>query len=139
MNRFVLDASVALAWVLDVPIPMEAMEARQELVKGRRALVPALWHFEVANGLFMAERRRYLTKDEVDLALTRIESAVTGAIDTEANFVPVREAFTMARGFQLTAYDAAYLTLARQEGLPLATLDKELRAAAVKAGVALLK
>jgi len=32
-----------------------------------------------------------------------------------------------------------YLELARREGLPLATLDKSLRVAAAKAGVALLK
>jgi len=31
---------------------------------------------------------------------------------------------TSARAFQLTAYDAIYLELARREGLPLATLDK---------------
>jgi predicted nucleic acid-binding protein len=39
----------------------------------------------------------------------------------------------------LTSYDALYVDLARQEGLPLATLDKSLRAAAAKAGVALWK
>jgi predicted nucleic acid-binding protein len=55
------------------------------------------------------------------------------------NFVPARDALGNARSFQLTAYDAVYLDLARREGLPLATLDKGLRAAAVKAGVALLK
>jgi hypothetical protein len=32
-----------------------------------------------------------------------------------------------------------YLEIARRDGLPLATLDKGLRAAAVKAGVTLLK
>jgi len=35
----------------------------------------------------------------------------------------------------LTVYDACYLELARREGLPLATLDKSLRAAATKAGI----
>jgi hypothetical protein len=35
-----------------------------------------------------------------------------------------------ARSFQLRAYDAVYLELARREGWPLATLDKRLRTAA---------
>jgi predicted nucleic acid-binding protein len=55
------------------------------------------------------------------------------------DLVPARDALASARAFQLTAYDAVYLELARREGLPLATLDKGLRAAAKKAGVALLK
>jgi predicted nucleic acid-binding protein len=37
--------------------------------------------------------------------------------------------------FELTAYDAAYLMLARTNGLPLATRDKALIRAARKAGV----
>jgi predicted nucleic acid-binding protein len=55
------------------------------------------------------------------------------------DLVPARDALASPRAFQLTAYDAVYLELARREGLPLATLDKGLRAAAKKAGVALLK
>ena len=60
MTSFVLDASVALAWVLDNPVPVYALEVRQELFRGKRGLVPALWHLEIANGLAMAERRRDL-------------------------------------------------------------------------------
>jgi predicted nucleic acid-binding protein len=39
---------------------------------------------------------------------------------------------------KLSSYDAAYLDLALVEGLPLATLDKNLRAATKRAGVELL-
>ena len=45
------------------------------------------------------------------------------------------DVLTLVHAFQLTAYDAVYLELARREGLPLATLEKSLRAAAEKAGV----
>jgi predicted nucleic acid-binding protein len=44
----------------------------------------------------------------------------------------------LARTYHLSAYDAAYLELATREGLPLATLDDELRQAACTAGVALV-
>ncbi len=37
-----------------------------------------------------------------------------------------------------TAYDASYLELASRRGLPLATLDSDLRAAAQRHGVTLL-
>ena len=45
-------------------------------------------------------------------------------------------AVAMAHG--LTAYDAAYLALAQEHGLPLATLDQKLAQAARHEGVALL-
>jgi predicted nucleic acid-binding protein len=44
----------------------------------------------------------------------------------------------LARRFGLTAYDAAYLELAKRKGLPLATFDKELIEAAAQEGVALV-
>ena len=39
------------------------------------------------------------------------------------------------RGHRLTAYDATYLQLAQESGLPLATADRDLRNAALTAGV----
>ena len=43
----------------------------------------------------------------------------------------------LAEQHRLTAYDAAYLELVRRAGLPLATLDDDLRKAALAEGVAL--
>jgi predicted nucleic acid-binding protein len=57
----------------------------------------------------------------------------------DSNLKSVREAYALARKYQLSSYDGIYLQLAVDAGLPLATLDKGLRTAAVKAGVALLK
>ena len=139
MSHFVLDASVALAWVLDNPVPVYALEVRQEMFRGKRGLVPEWWHLEIANGLAMAERRRDLSAADAEDALDQILLMAASKVDTQVDLVPARDAYANARAFQLTAYDAVYLELARQEGLPLATLDKGLRAAAAKAGVALLK
>ena len=44
----------------------------------------------------------------------------------------------LARTYHLSAYDAAYLELAIREGLPLATLDDDLRRAVSAAGAALV-
>jgi predicted nucleic acid-binding protein len=135
VNRFVLDASVALAWVLDDPMPAYAAQVQDAMLSGNRALVPALWHLEIANGLAMAERRKDLTGADVEEALAEIQAATRQTVDTDVSVIPAREALANARSFQLTAYDAVYLELARREGLPLATLDKGLRAAAAKAGI----
>jgi predicted nucleic acid-binding protein len=135
MSDFVLDASVALAWILDNPIAPYAIAVRRAFASGKRGLVPALWHLEIANGLATAMRRRDLIGTDLDDALTTIQATVAQAIDTEMNFIAVGEALANARSFQLTAYDAVYLDLARRERLPLVTLDKSLRSAAARAGV----
>jgi predicted nucleic acid-binding protein len=44
----------------------------------------------------------------------------------------------LARRLHLTAYDAAYLELAKRRSLPLATLDARLRAACGREGVTVL-
>jgi predicted nucleic acid-binding protein len=139
LRGFVLDASVALRWFLDHPVPAYANRVKQSFLTGLRAVVPALWHLEMSNGLVVAERRSILTSADVDQAAIDIEQLLAQAVDTESDVVSVRQARTMARAFQLSAYDAAYLDLARRERLPLATLDDKLRAAAGRAGVELLR
>jgi predicted nucleic acid-binding protein len=51
--------------------------------------------------------------------------------------VPLGPVVALARTHNLTAYDASYLELAMREGIPLATLDDKLQAAAVTSGVPL--
>jgi len=138
LNRFVLDASIALAWFLDKPVPAYAVQVRQDLIAGMRAVVPALWHLEMANGLAVAERRKILSSADVIQGLANIEKFKGQAVDTITDIVSVRQALVTARRFQLSAYDSVYLDLARDEALPLATLDKSLRSAANQAGVALI-
>ena len=139
MTSFVLDASVALRWFLDHPMPPYANRVKQFFLKGVRAVVPALWHLEMSNGLAVAERRSILTSADVDQAVIDIEQLVARAVDVNSDVVTARQAVITARGFQLSAYDAVYLDLARRERLPLATLDEKLRAAAARAGVELLR
>lgn len=139
MNGFVLDASVALHWFLDHPMPSYANRVKQFFLKGVRAVVPALWHLEMSNGLAVAARRSILTAADVDQAVIDIEQIVAQAVDTDNIVVFTGQALVTARAFQLSAYDAVYLDLARRERLPLATLDDRLRAAAARAGVELLR
>ena len=139
MNRFVLDASVAVAWVAGMPIEPYAAAVQTHVANGWRAIVPSLWQVEVANALLMVERRGTLTGADVDRGLLDLESFLASRAEVDQTPVAMRQAANLARTFQLTVYDAAYLELAKRESVPLATLDKGLRTAAVKAGVTLLK
>ena len=49
-----------------------------------------------------------------------------------------RKALRLSERFDLTLYDAVFLELAQRRALPLATLDRELRAAGSGLGVELL-
>lgn len=132
---FVLDASVALAWSFRDERNAYAHQALRRL-EDDAALVPAVWMLEVANGLLVAERRGRFTAADVAqvygvLADLPIEWS---ALTLDQALGPVLD---LARAHGLSAYDAAYLELAMREGLPLATQDEALRAAAQRVGVPL--
>ena len=139
MTRFVLDASVTLAWFLDHPTAPYAERIKQLLLRGSRALVPALWSLEIANGFMVAERRGIFTPNDAAEALRNLDMILAQAIEIGQDVVPVRRVLATAREFGLTAYDAAYLDAARVQQLPLATLDRQLKDAAGRAGVSMLR
>jgi predicted nucleic acid-binding protein len=136
VNRFVLDASVALAWLLDNPVPPYALKVKASL-RNTRPLVPSLWTFEMANVLAVGERRGNLTSDQVSRSMRLVEQLLGETIEVITSVVSFRQILATARSFRLTAYDAVYLETARSEGVSLATLDRALRAAAPLAGVEL--
>jgi predicted nucleic acid-binding protein len=100
--------------------------------------VPALWHLDMANGFVVAERQHILTAAEATRCLIDVEQ-LTAQIETNSDLVLTRQALSTARSFQLSAFDAVYLDTARNQGLPLATLDQSLRAAAARAAVELFR
>jgi predicted nucleic acid-binding protein len=101
--------------------------------------VPALWQLEITNALAAVQRRGVLSAAEVEEGLRYFEGFLVAQAEIISAFPGMREILRLARELGLTSYDALYVDLARREGLPLATLDKRLRGAAAKAGVALLK
>ena len=129
---FVLDASVAIAGV----IPDESSQ-RAEAVLSRltatHAVVPSLWIYEVASALRSAESRGRITEADSVLALRGLSALPLTTAEPD-----IRHVAETARAFGLSVYDASYLALSMSRGLPLATLDTRLAAAAVSAGVALL-
>ncbi|HNR33255.1 MAG TPA: type II toxin-antitoxin system VapC family toxin [Candidatus Hydrogenedentes bacterium] len=135
MERFVLDSSVTVAFLLDDENSPYADGILGDL-KRYRPVVPSFWGIEVANAILVAERRKRLTSREADQALSLLQCLQVDVVDDE----PLRHAtaaLSAARKYGLSTYDAAYLEIAQCMGLPLATLDQALRRAARKAGVEL--
>jgi len=88
----------------------------------------------LANAVLMGERRQRSTQAQAAQWLTYLGSLPI-AVDDETNQRAWGEVLSLARTHRLSAYDAAYLELALRRGLPLATLDDKLKAAASAVGV----
>jgi predicted nucleic acid-binding protein len=136
---FVIDASVALTWCLaDESDTAAAADRALSLLESEGALVPAIWPFEVANGLRSAERRGRL--DELE---TLQAARLLRALPIRVEEVPLGRALDgilpLARALGLSAYDAAYVEMALRMDAPLATVDDQLARATLAAGGRLLQ
>ena len=97
----------------------------------KHPVVPSLWWFEVRNTLVVNERRKRITESATVSFLREL-----ARLPIRVDRVPVEvEVLRLVRAHRLSVYDAAYLELARREGLPLATLDRDLARAAGAEGV----
>jgi predicted nucleic acid-binding protein len=131
MAGIVLDASTTLAWAFDDESGNYIEDVLQFVVENH-AVVPALWNYEIANGVLVGLRRERLSVDE---AVTFARDLA--AMDIRVDSVQCEPMTLLAEAVDsgLTAYDASYLMLARTTGLPLATRDKALIRAARHSGV----
>jgi predicted nucleic acid-binding protein len=139
--RFVLDNSVVMRWLLSDGSDERLAYAKKVLgvlaQQDGAALVPGIWALEAANVMVKAQAKSLITEARCaafvgllhDMAfLTEPHTATYALSDT----------LQLARRFKLSSYDASYLELAMREGLPLATLDGDLRSAMIQTGVALV-
>ena len=135
MKRFVLDCSVSGAWCLKDETSANADRYLEILLTGQ-AVVPSLWVVEMTNVLLIAERRRRIDGADVEQAMQLLDQLPILIESTETG--SMAKIHQLASRHRLSAYDACYLELARRHRLPLASLDRELRAAAKSAKVRLL-
>lgn len=132
----VIDASVTLSWSLEGerhPLALAVLD--QVRVEG--AVVPSLWRLEVANVLLLKMRRGKMSSHSLQEVLQGL-SELAIEVDGETDVRAFSATMALAHRHGLTAYDAAYLELAQRRGLALATLDRDLRAAAQSAGLVTL-
>jgi predicted nucleic acid-binding protein len=132
----VVDSSFAAGWIFDDE-PNEPARALLDRLRRNRQdtiVVPAvLWALELRNVLRTAVRRRRLTMAEAEqrraslLAVPRVVVAAPHGLGDPLD--------ALIRTFDLTSYDAVYLAVAQEVGLPIATGDEDLAAAAERLGV----
>jgi predicted nucleic acid-binding protein len=136
-GEFALDCSATLPWLFASEATTATNRLLDDLTAGARAWVPALWHLELGNVLLAAQRRGRIDKAGIERFFSAL-AVYDIQVDPKTVEVAWTKTFYLGETFGLTMYDAVYLELALRRGLPLATLDEQLRAAMRKAGGRLL-
>ena len=138
MSRFVLDASVVLTWCFPDENTDLAQRVADRFKQGDTALAPSFWPHEVLNALLAGEKRKRISE-----AMIRSFLDDLAALPVMLEQIPAGIVFdriqSLGRKHGLTAYDAAYLDLALENGLALATLDEALVRACKNAGATSLR
>ena len=128
---------MALAWhFADEESPRTL--AVENLTDAATIVVPAHWFAEVANTLAIGERRKRATVADSVSFIRRLTELVL-VVDDIAPERHWTDILPLARAHRLTVYDTLYLELAERRGLPLASLDEELNAAARRVGIELVE
>jgi predicted nucleic acid-binding protein len=133
MNEFVLDCSATVPWAFESEATPETDALLDNLSAGGKAWVPALWHLELGDVLLGAQRKGRIDKAGIEKFLSTLD-VYDIEVDSETMALAWPKTLALAESFGLSVYDASYLELALRRGLPLATLDKSLRAAIQEAG-----
>jgi predicted nucleic acid-binding protein len=127
VSTFVIDASVAIKWVID-----EAGTTAALSLRGHRLLAPDLLNAECANILWKKVRRKELSEDEALLAARLLARS-------DVQFAPMRgllePATRLAIALGHPAYDCVYLALAEARGCDFVTADASLCRKALSAAL----
>ena len=119
MTRLVVDASVAIKWVVEEAGSKVAVG----LLGGPALSAPDLLMPECANILWKKVRRGELTPEEAALVAELLQRAAVELVPTRP-LIPA--ALALAVRLDHPAYDCAYLALAVDRGHPFVTADERL-------------
>lgn len=119
MTTFVVDASIAIKWVVEEDGTAEALALHRKF----RLIAPELLVGECANILWKKVQRGELSKDEALLAARLLQAA-------EFELLPMRSLFEAATRMSIEidhpAYDCVYLALAADSQCRFVTADERL-------------
>ena len=136
-DDFVVDNSVVMRWCFNDETSKYA-DVILDSLEVSVGFVPSIWPLEVCNVLLTAERKNRI--GEADSArFIALLSELPMIVEQESPARMIKEIFARARKHNLSSYDASYLDLAMRKGLPIATLDKNLMAAAKRCKVPIVK
>jgi predicted nucleic acid-binding protein len=132
----VADASLMISWLLNETDVVVAEDVYNLLAEDT-LLVPAHWPVEVANALRTNVRRGRLSPAVLEIIQERLGKLVI-VPDASVSPADIAALVVFAVDQRLTTYDACYVQLAARSRAPLATLDRDMRAAAARLNIDVL-
>lgn len=117
----VIDASVALKWVLDEP----GKEAADALLE-EELIAPSLWLLEAANALWRRTQRGEINDEEAKERLTELYNAPVTTTTIEDDLLAAAD---LANVLGHPVYDCLYLAMAIRENTYVVTADSRFHAA----------
>jgi predicted nucleic acid-binding protein len=120
--RLVVDASVAVKWLIPEPYTEEASRLR---AREYEILAPGHVRVEVANALWKRHRRGDLTREQArdGVGIISADGAI-GEPQELGSLLPASFEIAIAHG--RTVYDALYVALSLREDCPFVTADRPL-------------
>ena len=139
MNSFVLDNSVTMRWCFEETATAYSDSVYQKLAEGAEAVVPVIWLYEVISVLAKAQKSKSIASEKAEAFLSELRSSVTIRVDWDGSDRILTDVHKLAVTNRLSGYDAAYLELALRKRMPLASLDEDLKRAAIASGINLVE
>lgn len=119
MRTLVVDASIAIKWVVEEEGTSNALAIRRQA----KLLAPELLVAECANILWKKVQRRELLQDEANLAARLLQASEVELVTSRTLLEPSTR---LAIEIDHPAYDCVYLSLAIQQDCPFVTADTRL-------------
>jgi predicted nucleic acid-binding protein len=138
VSEFVIDASIVLSWCFPDEDSRTANHVAELFRQNHTAVAPAFWPHEVLNALLAGEKRKRISTPLIGSFLDDLTELPIGIRQFSSEIVFSRIQ-ALSRKHNLTAYDAAYLDLALESRLALATTDEALIRACVKEKIVLVE
>lgn len=126
-----------MPWCCEDEKTLTSEEMLEWAGQGSKLHIPSLWLWEIMNVVSVTVKRKRITGDRAKEFLVQL-GRFNFQIEPPPTVKDLPRLHLLAEQHKLTAYDAAYLELARRLALPLATIDSDLRKAAVAEGIELL-
>lgn len=120
MSCFVVDASVAVKWVVT---EIHSESARRLLERNYTLLVPDFFFAEVTNVFWKRVQRQ---EDNTDNAKVALEAIASQPLQVYPSLELMFSAFDMAVQTKRAVYDCVYLTLAIKSQCLMVTADEKL-------------
>jgi len=133
MQDFVIDNSVVMSWCFQDETS-KYTDAVLGHLEEATAYVPAIWPLEVGNVLLVAERRKRLSQADSSRFISLLFDLPI-IVEQELPERMLSEILSLAREYKLSSYDASYLDIAMRKGLPIASTDKHILAAAKRSNI----